>query len=76
MVAVLVDSLLRFDLYYYSTKPLPNWLAITDIQNADFILSVKGDGSFFCRFYEALSLGRIPFFIDTDCILPFENMIQ
>jgi len=29
-----------------------------------------------CRFYEILSLGRIPLFIDTDCVLPLEDIIS
>ena len=28
------------------------------------------------RFYEALSLGRIPVFIDTDCLLPWHDQID
>jgi hypothetical protein len=43
---------------------------------SDFILSPKGDGNFSVRFYEALSLGRIPILIDTDCPLPMEDKID
>lgn len=32
----------------------------------------RGGGNFSYRFYEALSFGRIPLLIDTDCELPFE----
>lgn len=32
----------------------------------------RGGGNFSYRFYEALSFGRIPVLIDTDCELPFE----
>jgi len=32
----------------------------------------RGNGNFSYRFYEALSFGRIPLLIDTDCELPFE----
>ena len=28
------------------------------------------------RFYETLCLGRIPIFIDTDCLLPFQDEID
>ena len=43
---------------------------------SDLALCVKGDGNFSYRFYEALSLGRIPLLIDTDCALPFAEKID
>ncbi len=43
---------------------------------SDFILAPKGDGNFSVRFYEALSLGRVPILIDTDCPLPMEEKID
>ncbi len=33
-------------------------------------------GNFSVRFYETLCLGRIPIFIDTDCLLPFQDQID
>lgn len=44
--------------------------------NSDFALAPKGDGNFSVRFYEALSLGRIPILIDTDCALPSQDKID
>jgi hypothetical protein len=41
-----------------------------------FALCMRGNGNFSYRFYEALSFGRIPVLIDTDCILPFSNIIN
>lgn len=49
---------------------------INNIINSDFTLAVRGDGNFSYRFYETLSLGRIPLFINTDCPLPLENIIK
>ncbi len=49
---------------------------IENMKNSDFILAPKGDGNFSVRFYEALSLGRIPLLIDTDCSLPLEDIID
>ncbi len=43
---------------------------------SDLALCVKGDGNFSYRFYEALSLGRIPLLINTDCVLPFADKID
>ncbi len=40
-----------------------------------FTFAPKGDGNYSLRFYEALSLGRIPVLIDTDVRLPLENKI-
>jgi len=48
---------------------------INNILNSDFVLSPKGDGNYSVRFYEALSLGRIPLLIDTDTPLPFEDEV-
>jgi hypothetical protein len=45
---------------------------VDTIKNSDFTLAPKGDGNFSVRFYEALSLGRIPLMIDTDCVLPLD----
>lgn len=46
---------------------------IENMQNADLVLAPKGDGNYSLRFYEALSLGRIPLLIDTDTPLPGEE---
>jgi hypothetical protein len=39
----------------------------------DITFCSRGNGNFSYRFYEALSFGRIPLLIDTDCELPFER---
>lgn len=49
---------------------------IDNIKNSDFTLTLKGDGNFSFRFYEVISASRIPLFIDTDCSLPLENVID
>jgi hypothetical protein len=46
------------------------------IINSDFVLTPKGDGNFSNRFFETLSAGRIPILIDTECVLPKEDMID
>lgn len=48
---------------------------IENMQSSDFILAPKGDGNYSLRFYEALSLGRVPILIDTDTPLPLEDKI-
>lgn len=48
---------------------------IKNILDSDYTLCVKGDANQSVRFFETLSLGRIPLFVDTDIVLPLENMI-
>lgn len=49
---------------------------IDNLLNSDYALVIKGDGNYSYRFYEALSLGRIPVVLDTGCILPLEDTIN
>lgn len=43
---------------------------------SDYILCIRGLGNFSKRLYETLAMGRIPVFVNTDCILPFDNIID
>lgn len=43
-----------------------------NINDSDYVLCVRGYGNWSVRFYETLACGRIPIFIDTDCVLPFD----
>jgi len=49
---------------------------IESIVNSDFVLCPKGDGNYSNRFQETLSLGRFPVYIETDSMLPFENIVD
>lgn len=49
---------------------------VENLLDSDYALCVKGDANSSVRFYEALSLGRIPLFLDTACVLPLEEMID
>lgn len=44
--------------------------------DSDYILCIRGGGNFSVRLYETLMMGRIPLFINTDCILPFDHLID
>ena len=46
------------------------------IHNSDYILTTKGDSNISTTFFETMSLGRIPILISTDCVLPFEKIIN
>ena len=49
---------------------------VENITDSDLSLAVKGDGNFSIRFYEILSLGRIPLFVDTNSTLPLEDVVD
>ena len=49
---------------------------IDNIINNDYTFCMRGEGNYSLRFYETLCLGRIPIFINTDCILPFHDEIN
>ena len=49
---------------------------LQNMANSPYVLCLRGAGNFSYRFYETLSMGRIPLFINTDCALPFENSID
>jgi hypothetical protein len=49
---------------------------VANMLDSDFVLSPKGDGNYSARFFEALSLGRIPLVVDTDMVLPLEKTID
>ena len=47
-----------------------------NLKNSDYVVCIRGAGNFSVRFYETLAMGRIPLFINTDCSLPLEEVIQ
>lgn len=47
-----------------------------NLRSSTYALCVRGTGNFSARFYEALSFGRVPLFVDTSCVLPFEDEID
>lgn len=49
---------------------------VRNMLESDYVLCVRGIGNFSYRLYETLSMGRIPVFVDTDCVLPFDFEID
>lgn len=49
---------------------------VENMIDSDYILCARGGGNFSYRLYETLSCGRIPVFVNTDCCLPFEDVID
>ncbi|SHJ00123.1 exostosin domain-containing protein [Flavobacterium terrae] len=47
-----------------------------NIKDSDYVLCVRGAGNFSVRLYETLMMGKIPLFVNTDCLLPFEDKID
>jgi len=47
-----------------------------NLKNSPYVVCVRGGGNFSVRFYEALAMGRIPVFINTDCSLPLPDDID
>lgn len=49
---------------------------IENMITSDYMLCVRGAGNFSYRLYETLACGRIPVFINTDCVLPYDFIID
>lgn len=49
---------------------------VDNMVGSDYVLCLRGGGNFSYRLYETLSCGRIPVFVDTDCVLPYEGWID
>lgn len=62
----------------HEKRPLSSAKAdfVNNVLGSDYTVCMRGGGNFSIRFYETICLGRIPIFIDTDCILPFADEIN
>jgi hypothetical protein len=49
---------------------------VHNLLGSDYALCARGGGNFSYRFYDALQLGCIPLFINTDCVLPWAEYIS
>lgn len=49
---------------------------VDNLDGCDYALCIKGDANVSYRFYEALALGRIPLYLDTEAVLPLEDLID
>jgi hypothetical protein len=49
---------------------------VNNIIDSDYTLCVRGIGNNSIRFFETICCGRIPLFLNTDCVLPFDFMID
>lgn len=44
--------------------------------NSDYVVCIRGAANVSFRLYETLCFGRIPVFINTDCVLPYDFMVD
>lgn len=49
---------------------------VQNMVDSDYIICLRGAGNYSRRLYETLSCGRIPLFIDTDCVLPYDWLVD
>lgn len=49
---------------------------VRNMFESDYVLCARGAGNFSYRLYETLSCGRIPVFVDTDCVLPYDFLVD
>lgn len=49
---------------------------VENLRRCDLALCVRGDANASQRFYETLSASRVPLFLDTDSVLPLEEVIS
>lgn len=47
-----------------------------NLRESQYVVCVRGGGNFSVRFFQTLLMGRIPVFVNTDCLLPFEREIN
>lgn len=49
---------------------------VDNMRSCDYAFCSRGAGNYSYRLFEALSMGRIPLFLDTFCVLPFNSIIS
>ena len=49
---------------------------VENLSNSDYSLAARGLANCSIRFSEALSLGRIPLFVNTHCVLPYDWLVD
>lgn len=49
---------------------------IENLNTTDYALCARGLANCSIRFYEAISLGRIPLFVNTQCVLPYDWIVD
>jgi hypothetical protein len=69
---ITVTTLAQSDTDYKTSKKLFS----DNLLNNQYNICSSGFGNYSYRLYETMSAGRIPVFINTDCVLPFEEFLD
>lgn len=72
----ILDNAIFFEAREPQAKMKARMDYVDNLVNSDYIFCCRGSGNYSNRFYEVLSCGRIPVFIDTDCKLPLDSIID
>ena len=49
---------------------------LDNLLGSDYVLCARGEGNFSYQLYETLCSGRIPVFVNSNCVLPFQNQLD
>jgi hypothetical protein len=49
---------------------------VENMEHSDYMLCARGSANYSVRLFEILSCGRIPVFVNTDCVLPFDSVVD
>lgn len=49
---------------------------VDNLINSDYALCIRGDANASVRLFEALSIGRIPIILDTECVFPLKDKVN
>jgi hypothetical protein len=49
---------------------------LDNLVESDYALCLRGAGNFSIRFSEVLSVGRVPLFVDSSCVLPWPDLVD
>ncbi|MFN8528519.1 MAG: exostosin family protein [Anaerolineae bacterium] len=49
---------------------------LQNMTESDYVPCIRGAGNYSLRFYETMRGGRIPIFINTDCVLPYREFVD
>ncbi|NET56653.1 MAG: exostosin family protein [Symploca sp. SIO2E6] len=60
----------------YEAKLKERSIYVKNLRESDYILCCRGSGNYSYRIYETLCMGRIPIFVNTDCGLPYDFLID
>ena len=73
---VITRFIIRSDYSGRQTDPTAVDEYVRNLHETDYTVCMRGWGNYSIRFPETLSMGRIPIFVDTDCVLPYDFKID